>query len=137
MPRQLEVRRQHSYGILGGKSLRRKGWIRQDADKRCLSKWTGGPSTPRVPRKPTPSPFVRFVLWPGQCDQQVCIEQEDGHYISSSSNSFTRARETRSPSASAPACPSLAGLTRRRRLLMEWRDLWRNFSAVERRHRRG
>ena len=95
---QIRVGLKHGHRILRGKGPRRKCGIGQDSNQSILSDRTGGPAISGVPGKPDPCPFMGIMLGPSQRDQHIRIKQEDRHQISSSSNSFTRALETRGPS---------------------------------------
>jgi hypothetical protein len=57
----------------------RKCWSTQNPYKGRLRDRTSCPSGLGVPGEPASHSFVKFVFWPGQCNQRIGVEQEGCH----------------------------------------------------------
>ena len=72
---------QHAQCIRRRKRVGRKCRITQNPYKCTLRDRTSCPSGPGMPGEPASHPFVKLVLWPGQCDQHIGVEQEGGSHL--------------------------------------------------------
>ena len=70
---------QHAQCIRRRKRVGRKCRITQNPYKCSLGDRTSCPTGPGMPGEPASHPFVILVLWPGQCDQHIGVEQKSGH----------------------------------------------------------
>jgi hypothetical protein len=81
---------QQGSGILRRHSVSRIGWIGGKPDKTELCESAGGPAPFRMSLKPFMRPGMVLVIWPGECQQNIRVEQWDFHVASSSIKSFAR-----------------------------------------------
>jgi hypothetical protein len=79
MIRETQIGFQHAQCITRRQRASGKGRITQNPYKRRLSDGTSCPSRPGMPGEPASNYFVKLVLWPGQCDQHIGVEQEGCH----------------------------------------------------------
>jgi hypothetical protein len=79
MIRETQIGFQHAQCIRRRKRVGRKRRITQNPYKCRLSDRTSCPSGPGISGEPASHFFVKLVLWPGQCDQYIGVEQEGCH----------------------------------------------------------
>ena len=79
MIRETQIGFQHAQCIGRGQRVVRKCRITQNPYECRLSDRTSRPSGPGMPGEPSSYSFVKLVLWPGQCDQHIGVEQEGCH----------------------------------------------------------
>jgi hypothetical protein len=79
MIRETQIAFEDAQRIRRRQRVGRKCGITQNPYKARLRDGTSCPSGPGMPREPASHSFVKLVLWPGQCDQHIGVEQESCH----------------------------------------------------------
>lgn len=76
--------------VPGADRIRRVSRVRGESDKSKLREGAGGPALAPVFGKPCMGMRMVLVVWPGQREEHVGVEQGRFHVASSASNSFAR-----------------------------------------------